>query len=154
MTRRITKGTRTIWTDAPTRGKEEVAEVMNVVHYRFDREAEPERAEELSTATYILLGLSYEDAFIKTLTSGVRKMRESSTYQAILREGRDEGIIIGRIQGRVEEAQQSLLLMGTRKFDNPTAEQREKIETETSREQLETWLLSLLDSPYWDTLLR
>jgi predicted transposase YdaD len=123
--------------------------VLNVVHYRFDREAEPARAEELSTATYVLLGLNYEDAFIKTLTSGVRKMRESSTYQAILREGRDEGIILGRIT----EAQRTLILQGTSKFGKPTVEQREKVEIETSREQLEIWLLSLLTAPDWDTLL-
>ena len=77
-------------------------------------------------------------------------MRESSTYQAILREGRDEGIILGRIT----EAQRTIILQGTSKFGKPTAEQREKVETETSREQLEIWLLSLLDAPDWNTLLR
>ena len=76
-------------------------------------------------------------------------MRESSTYQAILREGRDEGIILGRLIGE----KHTLLLQGTRKFGKPTANQREKIETETSREQLEIWLLSLLDAPDWNTLL-
>lgn len=136
------------------KSESEVAEVMNVVHYRFDREATPERAEELSTATYILLGLSYEEAFIRTLTSGVRKMRESSTYQAILREGRDEGMIMGRTQGMLDSSKQNLILLGTRKFGKPTVEQRAKIETETSREQLEIWLLSLLDAPDWTTLLR
>jgi hypothetical protein len=58
------------------------------------------------------------------------------------------------ILGRLTQAQRNLLLVGTRKFGKPTAEQRAKIETETSREQLEIWLLSLLDAPDWDTLLR
>lgn len=39
------------------------------------------------------MGLGYDDAVARTLFHGVQKMRESSTYQAILEEGREEGTL-------------------------------------------------------------
>jgi len=50
-------------------------------------------------------------------------MQESTTYQAILREGRNEGLIEGRneglIEGRVTGEQQLLVRQGTKKFGKP-----------------------------------
>ena len=53
-------------------------------------EAEPQSAK-LWTATCLLMGLRYEKSFASQLLEGVQNMKESTTYQAILREGRDEG---------------------------------------------------------------
>ena len=51
--------------------------------------AEPQsRAVKLWTATYLLMGLCYEEKLISQVLEGVQNMRESTTYQAILREGR------------------------------------------------------------------
>ncbi len=51
-------------------------------------DAEPEsRAAKLGSATYLLMGLRYEDKFASQLLDGVQNMKESTTYQAILREG-------------------------------------------------------------------
>jgi len=41
----------------------------------------------LWTATYVLMGLKYPSAFTEQLLRGVRQMKESVTYQAILAEG-------------------------------------------------------------------
>src|SRR6185312_14171973 len=58
-------------------------------------------------AAYILLGLRYSPDLAAQLFRGVISMKESSTYQAILEEGRQEGAVIAmkkvlRFQG--EEA--------------------------------------------------
>lgn len=136
-----------------TQNQADVATLTQAVHSRLDREGDTERARELSATTFILLGLNHSDAFINTLTKGVQKMRESSTYQMILREGRNEGIAIGRDEGREAEARELLLRMGTRRYGAPTAKQQARIEAESSRAQLEVWLLSLLDAPDWNTVL-
>lgn len=51
-------------------------------------------------AAYLLLGLRYSPALAADLFRGVVSMRESSTYQAILKEGHAEG----RTEGAVAEA--------------------------------------------------
>lgn len=48
-----------------------------------------------SPAAFILMGLRYESAMVQTLLRGVGQMRESTTYQAILEEGKAEGIALG-----------------------------------------------------------
>ncbi len=57
---------------------------------RINAEPEP-RASMLWTATYLLMGLRYSEEVALQLLEGVRTMQESTTYQAILREGRNEG---------------------------------------------------------------
>ena len=57
------------------------------------------RAPVVWAAAYILLGLRYSPALAHQLFRGVLSMKESSTYQAILEEGRAEG----RTEGAVAE---------------------------------------------------
>jgi predicted transposase YdaD len=74
--------------------------------------AEPEdRATKLWTATYLLMGLRFEQSLASQLLEGVQNMRESTTYQAISEEGRDEG--------RTSEAQRLLLMRGEIPFGPP-----------------------------------
>ena len=54
----------------------------------------------LLTCGYILLGLRYDDDVIQNAYTRVRRMKESSTYQAILREGREEGELKGELKTR------------------------------------------------------
>jgi len=63
---------------------------------RLEDEAGPAEADSLWTATYVLMGLQYEEAFARQLLQGVRAMKESVTYQAILREGWEERREMGR----------------------------------------------------------
>src|ERR1700733_14270391 len=69
-------------------------------------DAEPDRTTvgELWTATKMLLGLRYEVQVVGTLLRGVRAMKESTTYQAMLEEG------------RVEEVREEIRRLGERKF--------------------------------------
>ena len=58
---------------------------------RLEEEATPiEDRRLIHTATYILLGLRYSSVDILHAFTGVKTMRESTTYQAILQEGRHE----------------------------------------------------------------
>ena len=59
-------------------------------------------------AAYILLGLRYSPALAAQLFRGVMSMKESSTYQAILEEGRQEGRQEGRSEGALAEAKKLL----------------------------------------------
>ena len=67
-------------------------ELPGVVQRMADRiNAEPEpRAAMLWTATYLLMGLRFSSEFASQLLEGVQNMQESTTYQAILKEGRRE----------------------------------------------------------------
>lgn len=127
--------------------------VIQRMKERIDREAPPNDKPFLWTATFVLMGLRYPPEVTKQLLRGVREMKESSTYQAILEEGRIEGIAIGEAQGEVKEAQAILLLMGTKRFGKPTARIRKKIESITSVERLERLVERLLDVTSWQELL-
>ena len=69
---------------------------------RIEREASPAERPDLWTATFILMGLIYPANFAKTLLQGKSYMRESTTYQAILREGEAKGKAEGKAKGIAE----------------------------------------------------
>src|SRR5207244_4612689 len=71
-----------------------------------------QQAQVVWAAAYILLGLRYSAALVAQLFRGVVSMKESSTYQAILEEGRTEG----RTEGAVAEAKKLLRLLGDDAF--------------------------------------
>jgi hypothetical protein len=80
-------------------------------------------------------------------------MRESSTYQAILDEGRSEGIELGRSEGSLAEARRLLFLQGTVRFGPPDTPTRAAIEGMNSIELLEPLSIRLLEVSSWDELL-
>ena len=63
----------------------------------------------LLTGSYILMGMRYDKDTIHPLFHGIQKMRESSTYQAILEEGLEEGLELGREEGEIASRQQDVL---------------------------------------------
>ena len=78
----------------------------------------------LWTAVDVLMGLRYDRALIEQLLQGVRGMKESVTYQAIVEEGvakgREEGLVKGReegvAKGRLEEVRRILFRQGEQRF--------------------------------------
>jgi hypothetical protein len=114
--------------------------------------AEPAaRARKLWMATYLLMGLRVADEVAVHLLGGVENMRESSTYQAILREGRQEGLI----EGRVGEAQRMLLMLGEARFGEPDEATRGTVEAIPDVERLERMTKRVLDTSIhdWNGLL-
>jgi predicted transposase YdaD len=126
------------------------ADLPGVVRRMADRindEPRP-RAAKLWTATYLLMGVRYPDDVVNQLLEGIQTMRESSTYQAILREGRQEG--------RVDGEQRFLLRMGTKRFGKPNAATIAAIEAVRDIDRLENLGERILDPGIrdWDELLR
>jgi len=94
------------------------------------------------------MGLRYPDELTTQLLEGVQATRESTTYQAILREGRQEGRIAGE--------QRMLLRMGTKRFGEPDAKVVAAIEAIQDLERLEVMGERILDPDLrdWEDLLR
>jgi hypothetical protein len=109
---------------------------------RLDAVASPRQAADLRSATYILMGLRYDDeALIRTLLGGVASMKESVTYQAIVREG------------KAEEARRMLLLVGRRKFGDPSPEVQAALDGLVDVNRLEELTVQVIDVAGWHDLL-
>jgi hypothetical protein len=109
---------------------------------RLDVEATPTTRAELWTATKVLLGLRYEAEFIEQLLQGVRAMKESTTYQAIVKEG------------RFQEVREDIRLLGERKFRSRLPPHvQTALEGIRDLQQLKHVLERILDVESWDELL-
>ena len=100
--------------------KDQLPTVVKRMEERFAALADPSKIGELWTATRVLMGLRYDEVFTDQLLQGVRAMKESVTYQAIVKEGiqkgRQEGLQEGRQEGKEQEARQILLRIGAARF--------------------------------------
>jgi predicted transposase YdaD len=112
---------------------------------RLDRDVPPAQGDELWTAAYILSGLRYPPREVGPIMRGVRRMKESLTYQAILEEGREEG--------RAEGERKVLIRQGTKKFGPPDERSRSALEGITDLSRLEVLAERLLDASGWEDLL-
>ena len=126
--------------------EEELRGLVRHMAERINAEPEP-RAAKLWTATYLLMGLCFSKEFASRLLEGVQNMRESTTYQAILTEGRNEG--------RVGEAQRMLLMLGETRFGEPDEATCGAIEAILDVERLERMTKRVLDTNIqdWNGLL-
>ena len=119
-------------------------EVRNVIRRMKERLSGPKaplRAADIWAATYILLGVRYSDAVATSLFQEVLGMQESSTYRAIVR------------QGRAEEARRFVLLMGEKKFGAADDSVPAALEAIMDIEQLEELGVRLLSAESWRELL-
>ena len=127
--------------------------VIRRMESRIEAEATPEQRGKLWAATYLLLGLRHPPEFIAELLKGVRQLKESSTYQAILAEGRAEGRAEGKSEGRTEGERALILQLGSQRFGPPDAATRARLDAITSTEQLERLAGRLLAVETWSELL-
>lgn len=131
--------------------------LLRAMDQRFDREAPLAEAERLRVVTYTLLGLRYDAAIADQLMPGLRNMRDSSTYQAILDEGRAEGRVEGhaegRVEGRAEGERRLLLLFGETRFGPPDDAIRSRLDAITDADALERLARRLMTVSSWNELL-
>ena len=126
--------------------QDELPAVIARMKQRLDAEADRATVAELWTATKIFLGLRYEAAFVEQLLQGVRAMKESTTYQAIKEEGREEG--------RLEEVRRLLLRLGEDRFGSgPTPEQEAIIRAIGTPDRLEELVIRTGHVATWTELL-
>jgi predicted transposase YdaD len=109
--------------------------------------------EEIWSATYILLGLRYSRELAGQLLRGVRSMKESVTYQAILEEGEAKGEAKGKVAGALSEARKFLLRQGAIRFGPPAARVTAALEGIADVERLEELGERLLSAASWEELL-
>ncbi len=96
-----------------------------------------ERRERILTDGYILSGLRYNDAEIERAFLRARGMKESSTYQAIMREGREAGLKIGRQEGQLAAARGALLGVLRTRFGTVPPAVQQRIEAATDAAALQ-----------------
>jgi predicted transposase YdaD len=154
--------------------EDELPAVIARMKQRLDAESEQGKVSELWTATKLFLGMRYLAPFVDQLLQGVHNMKESTTYQAILEEGRKEGQRKGRLEGRrkgrlegqmegrqegrleggLEEARKILVRVGTRRFTvEPSAEQRTLLEAIKDMTRLEDLIVRVGEVATWAELL-
>jgi hypothetical protein len=119
----------------------ELPAVIAQMKQRLDREVTRSEAAVLWSATYIPMGLRYEDALIETLLQGVLAMEGSVTYQKIIR------------KGKAKEARKILLLQGQSRFGEPSPEVVARLEAVTDLNRLEELSVRLLQATSWQELL-
>jgi|SRR5579884_1613583 len=137
---------------------EALPEVIARLVQRIEGEAPPEQGPILLTASFVLTGLRVSRQRVLELFQGVRKMRESTAYQAILDEGRAEGEIKGRaegeIKGRAEEARRLLLRLGRKHLGEPGEAVEAAVHAITDVEHLELLAERTTEVASWQDLLR
>ena len=142
---------------------------LPVIIQRMERRLSGRRARRKAplvwAAAYVLLGLRYSSALAAQLFRGVVSMKESSTYQAIVEEGRAEGIALGRAEGRAvgraegraegaaAEARKLLRLIGDVKFGPPDARTAAAIDRTGDLDRLEDLCQRLQTVSGWQELL-
>ena len=109
---------------------------------------------DLWAETMLLMGLKYDpDYSSRLLERVIRNMRESTTYQAILEEGREEGREEGVTLGVTRGERNFLLLGGTKRFGPPDTRTKSKLESVDSHEALVRLFNRLFEVNSWEDLL-
>jgi hypothetical protein len=119
--------------------------ILRRIDERLTAEAEPGAAGKLWTATFVLTGLRTTEEKVLSLFQGVHGMKESTTYQYILREGKAEG--------RVEEVRRILLRQGQKRFGAPPAAVTDTLESLSDLDRMERMADRVLEIASWQELL-
>lgn len=130
--------------------EEALPEVIARLVQRIEAEAPSEQGPILLTSSYVLMGLRLSRERADEMFRGVRKMRDSTTYQAILDEGRAEG----EIKGRGEEAQKLLLRLGRKHLGEVDAAVEAAVRSITDVERLELLIERVSEVASWQDLLQ
>ena len=112
---------------------------------RLAAEVSPADARQLWASTAILFGLRYKRPVVEAMMQSVTQMRESSIWQMIHGEGRDEGLIAGRVATLVDQ--------GSDKFGPPPTAVANRIAVLTDVETLRRLARRVLTAASWDELM-
>ncbi len=126
----------------------ELPGIIKRMEQRLNQRRVRRHASLVLASSYILLGLRYSPALAAQLFRGVMSMKESSTYQAILEEGRMEG----RNEGALVEAKKVLRLLGEEAFGPPDARIAALIEQLNDLTRLEEYLKRMRTAGSWQEL--
>lgn len=136
---------------------EDVPAVIDRARRRLDKEATSEDRRNLLAAIYLLMGLRFTPEMTDKLFLGDDIMRESTTYQAVLAEGRARGLAEGRAEGQAvgqaKEARRLLLRLGQKRWGAPDAAIQSQVESITDLDRLEQLIEATQAAESWAGLL-
>lgn len=115
--------------------------ILRQIDERLRAEAGPEEARKLLAATYVLIGLRMPAELAAPMFQGLQLMRESSTYQLILDEG------------RVAALQKVILRLGRIRFGPPDEAMLNAVNSITNGDRLERMSDRVLTAATWQELL-
>jgi hypothetical protein len=123
-------------------------EIIERLLRRTRDEASGPRRDTIEWATFLLLGVRYEQAVIEALLQGVPNMQESSLYQILeAREAR------GRFLGEVASAREMLLLVGReRGLGDPSVLVRQRLDAIHQLSQLQALIRRVVHITSWEEL--
>jgi len=132
--------------------REELPTILDQVDRRLEGITASEAADARISA-YVLLGLRYPVEVGRQLLMGVRQMKESVTYQAILEEGAAMAQAIDKNQVRLEELKSMILRLGQRRhFGVPDVLALRMLESITDVQKAEAILERVVEAPGWTEL--
>jgi hypothetical protein len=108
---------------------------------RMEREAEPRQQKKLLTAAFVLTGLRVKRNQAVQVFAGVRAMRESDTFMAIIDEGREI------------EARHLIRRLAKKTLGEPDEQSVTRLERITDRERLERIAERVAEASAWQDLL-
>jgi len=120
---------------------------------RVDPAAVTAEISELWTSAAVMAGLRFPWELIKHCFGGITAMRESSTIQAFIEEGRRKGLQEGLEEGEAREARRIILRLGRIRFGEAGDAVLSRLEAISDLEQLELLGDRLLIVSSWDQLL-
>jgi hypothetical protein len=121
--------------------QEGITAVAQRIISRLEAEASEEQRRQLLTAAFVLAGLRLPRDRARQAFAGVRAMRDSDTYLAIMDEGREQ------------QAKRDILRLGTKRCGPPGASITTQIEGITDIDRLERIHDRMLEVETWEALL-
>ena len=119
---------------------------------RVDPAAVTAEISELWTSAAVMARVGFPWELIKHCFGGITAMRESSTIQAFIEEGRRKGQE-GLEEGRAGEARKIILLQGPMRLGAADDEVKTRLDEIHDLEQLEDMIKRILIASSWDELL-
>ena len=119
--------------------------IIRRIDERLRAEAPPEDARKLLMASYVLTGLRIPGDLAAEMFKGLPSMRDSSTYQLILNEG--------RVEGQIQALRKTIHRLGRIRFGPPDETIQTVVNSITDGDRLERMTERLLLVSSWQDLL-
>ena len=134
-------------------GASSAPEVLRRMSERLGTKPDSDHARGIWTSTYYLMGLRFMAEQTQSWFEESGVMRDSTTYQATLAQGRAEGVIEGRIEGELIAARKFLVRLGRVRLGEPSTAQMSAIEAFGDSARVEALGERVFSATSWDDLL-
>jgi predicted transposase YdaD len=133
--------------------RERLPEVGREIGRRLKSEAAFANAERIVTMISVLMRLRYDTMTTQELLKSIPDIEEYPGFKMFLDRGRAEGREEGREEGRLQQARETLLKLGRKRYGPPTGAQEASLQSIGDIERLESLEERLFDAKTWTELL-